>query len=731
MARNYAVIVGINDYDEISPLKYAKSDAEKMRDFFMQDLSVSNNDLYFFTDDSPRNGQGRKTQPTYGTLKSFLGDRFANPFLSTGDTLWFYFSGHGMPCEGRDYLLPSDGNPRSIPDLAIPIGDVTERLRRSGADNVVMLIDACRSDGAKNAGMGIGEEKQQGVITFFSCSPSQVSYEIDEIGQGAFTNVLLEALRIQGEGNCATVERFANYLKARVPQLTKRFKNYAQTPYVEIKPETKLHYILLPKFANLTDIALLREDALHAEIEGNFALAFQLWMRVNVASGGTDIKAINALIRIGNKQFAPNLKLKERISSEGNKSSSVPPVSPPSVPNEFKRESIGKSSSEPIVVESPTNKIDRSPQRGEDLRFDLRLSFREALFGREGEIKILHLERCDTCKGEGVENNILKSPPCKTCNGTSLVSIVKKLRITIPAGVDAGTRLRVATEGDAGAYCGETGDLYVYLFVESDDKFKRDGMNIRSTIEIKQSQALSGCQLNIDTIDGSILLTIPPKTKSGKVLRLRGRGVPKLGNPIERGDHLVTVNIQSVTSIPIPTEQVDKNSVELVSAKGINYSELKELLKAQEWRKADELTASLMCQAANRKSQGWLDEDSTKAFPYEDLRTIDQLWMYYSNNKFGFTIQKIMWLKCGGKIGKQDYETWCKFAMQVGWYKSPKFFWSNEIWKTYTEFMSETTNALNAPTASLPSISTQFLAWTKDSIVIGWVGLSILSRGDL
>ena len=357
MARNCAVIVGINDYDEISPLKYAKSDAERMRNFFMQDLGVSHDDLYFFTDDSPRNAQGRKTQPTYGTLKSFLGDRFADSFLSAGDTLWFYFSGHGMPCEGRDYLLPSDGNPRTMPALGIAISDVTERLRRSGADNVVMLIDACRSDGAKNGVMGIGEEKQQGVITFFSCSPSQVSYEIDEIGQGAFTNVLLEALRIQGEGNCATVERFANYLKARVPQLTKRYKNYVQSPYVKIEPETKLHYILLPKFANLSDIAFLRENALEAENEGDYDLAFQLWLRVNVAAGGTDIKAIKAFQRLANKQSTPSPQPREAVSSSGSKTPSSPQVSPPAVPKEFQREVIGRKT--PPV--SPVPEIKKNP----------------------------------------------------------------------------------------------------------------------------------------------------------------------------------------------------------------------------------------------------------------------------------------------------------------------------------------------------------------------------------
>ncbi len=332
MARNCAVIVGINDYDEISPLKYAKSDAERMRDFFMQDLGVNTSDLYFFTDDSPRNAQGRRTQPTYGTLWSFLGDRFADPFLSAGDTLWFYFSGHGMPWEGRDYLLPSDGNPRSIPDLAIPISSVTERLRRSGADNVVMLIDACRGDGVKSAGLGIGLEKQQGVITFFSCSPNQVSYEIDEKQQGAFTHVLLEALRIQGEGNCATVERFANYLKARVPQLTQRYKSYAQTPYVVIEPETKLHYILLPKFANLTDIALLRENALETENEGNYDLALQLWLRVNVAAGGTDFKAIKAFQRLANKETQPRPTTSP--SNRGDKAPTKSPIEQPKPPKE-------------------------------------------------------------------------------------------------------------------------------------------------------------------------------------------------------------------------------------------------------------------------------------------------------------------------------------------------------------------------------------------------------------
>jgi len=258
MAKNCAVVIGINKYNRVQHLQYAKSDAERVRDYFACGLGVQPENLYFFSDDSPPDRHGLDTQPTYGTVISFLGDRFEQPFLESGDTLWFYFSGHGMPYEGRDYLLPIDGNPRTVPNLAIPITYITERLRRSGADNIVLFIDACRSTGQKSGGLGIGEEKQQGVITFYSCSPSQVSYEIEEIQQGAFTHVLLNGLQIQGESNCATVERLYNYLRYQVPQLTQKHKNYIQTPYAAIEPATKLHYILLPKSANLTDIQNLK-----------------------------------------------------------------------------------------------------------------------------------------------------------------------------------------------------------------------------------------------------------------------------------------------------------------------------------------------------------------------------------------------------------------------------------------------------------------------------------------
>ncbi len=667
MARNCAVIVGINDYDEISPLKYAKSDAERMRDFFMRDLGVGHDDLYFFTDDSPRNAQGRKTQPTYGTLKSFLGDRFENSFLSAGDTLWFYFSGHGMPCEGRDYLLPSDGNPRSIPDLAIAIGYVTERLRRSGADNVVMLIDACRSDGAKNAGMGIGEEKQQGVITFFSCSPSQVSYEIDEIGQGAFTNVLLEALRIQGEGNCATVERFYQFLRTQVPRLTQLHKNYFQTPYAIIEPATKLHYILLPKFANLTDITALKNDALKAEISGNIELAEQIWKRVNAASSGTDSDVFDAFMRLANRQSKANPQATVTISDRGSKSPSAP-----------------------TVAEVKKNPVELVSAKGIDYRELEKLLKNKQWYEADQLTDKLMLDASELWKVGWIDLESIKKFSCEDLqtidrlwvhysNGLYGFSVQKDIY------VECGGKLNFSHSSNEtwAKFCDRTAWKSKGNFVNYPDQFFQD-----------KFMAMKG---HLPSVWGEDRLYFFSRIASCEMSdKAWGKppSVPTVSPPPVPKEFQKEVIGRKMPLVP----EVTKNPVELLSAKGIDYRELEKLLKAKEWRSADELTATLMLKIANCESQGRLDENSIKIFPCEDLRTIDQLWVHYSNSKFGFSIQKKLWLECDGELGGElDYWVWKNFTAKVGWYHPQK-----DDWRTCTEFMNDTENARNSLPASLP-----------------------------
>jgi uncharacterized caspase-like protein len=193
MTKNWAIVVGINQYNpnNFAPLKYAKHDAELMRDFFVHEAKFD--EVCYFADDSPAltlpNGTQVPTQPNYDNLISFLHDRFERPFLSTGDNCWFFFAGHGGRYVDRDYLMPSGANPREIDRTGIQVSYVRDRLCRCGADNVILILDACRNEGSRD-GQGIGNEPQQGIITISACSPTQKSWEIDELQQGVFTKAL-------------------------------------------------------------------------------------------------------------------------------------------------------------------------------------------------------------------------------------------------------------------------------------------------------------------------------------------------------------------------------------------------------------------------------------------------------------------------------------------------------------------------------------------------------------
>jgi molecular chaperone DnaJ len=228
------------------------------------------------------------------------------------------------------------------------------------------------------------------------------------------------------------------------------------------------------------------------------------------------------------------------------------------------------------------------PVRGDDLRLDLKLDFRDAVFGGEKEIRISHLEHCHTCDGSGAKPGT-KPRTCSTCSGSgqvrratrtpfgsfTQVSVCptcnstgqmiedkceicggsgqrqenKKLKITIPAGVDNGTRLRVSGEGDAGQRSGPSGDLCVFLFVNEDSEFRRDGINVLSELKISYLQAILGSKLEVPTVDGKEEITIPAGIQPGTVLTLEGKGVPRLGNPVARGNHLLTIEIAIPKSV--------------------------------------------------------------------------------------------------------------------------------------------------------------------------------------
>lgn len=299
MTQNCAIAVGINNYEFMQPLSYAQRDAETVAEFLRQEANFD--EVFLFTTDSPR-VNGKSTFPFRTNLLRMMREIFDQPRMSSGDNFWFFFSGHGMRHEGRDYLMPLDGDPEDPENSAIPTHVITDYLRECGADNVVMILDACRNQ-RKKSGEGIGREteavaRQTGVISIFSCSPHEYSYEIPALGQGAFTAALLDGLG--GHGRCATVERLNRYLMQRVPTLIREHcgDTVVQTPYIIAEPITKAHVILLPRYATDADIATLKVDAFQAEADRNWDLAEQLWIRVNAAASGTDTQAIGAFQRI-------------------------------------------------------------------------------------------------------------------------------------------------------------------------------------------------------------------------------------------------------------------------------------------------------------------------------------------------------------------------------------------------------------------------------------------------
>ncbi len=244
----------------------------------------------------------------------------------------------------------------------------------------------------------------------------------------------------------------------------------------------------------------------------------------------------------------------------------------------------------------------RGPQQGDDLRYDLNIDFKDAIFGQQREIKIPHLETCEVCRGSGAKQGtgpttcttcggsgqvrratrtpfgnftqVAECPtcngsgqiiadPCTSCGGNGVKQVRKKLRINIPAGVDSGTKLRVSGEGNVGLKGGPPGDLYVFIKVKNDPNLKRDGINIYSEISVSYLQAILGDTVNIITVDGKVNLKIPSGTQPNSTLSLENKGVPRLGNPVARGNHQVLVKVKLPTRI---TED-ERNLLESLASK--------------------------------------------------------------------------------------------------------------------------------------------------------------------
>jgi molecular chaperone DnaJ len=229
----------------------------------------------------------------------------------------------------------------------------------------------------------------------------------------------------------------------------------------------------------------------------------------------------------------------------------------------------------------------QGPRRGADLRYDLTISFEEAVFGVEKEIEINRPETCDRCHGSGAEPgtapvtcptcngsgevrrvqqsilgsfvNVTTCPqcngtgenisePCKHCNGRKQVQRTVTKTVKVPPGVDSDTQIRLTGEGAPGVFGGPPGNLFVVLKVLNHEFFQRRGDDIWLDLQINVAQAALGDEVTVPTVDGHEMLVIPAGSQSGKVFRLRGKGVPRLdrsgrGSPMGRGDQHVVVQV--------------------------------------------------------------------------------------------------------------------------------------------------------------------------------------------
>ncbi len=217
-------------------------------------------------------------------------------------------------------------------------------------------------------------------------------------------------------------------------------------------------------------------------------------------------------------------------------------------------------------------------QRGEDLRYDLEITFDDVMSGISADLQVPRLEACTKCQGTGAEPNgglvscatcngrgevlyqqsflsIRKTCPtcsgrgqvirqaCSQCRGEGFNRTQKRLKVNIPAGVDTGTRLRLANEGNPGPAGGQPGDLYVVLKVKDHPIFERRESDLHCTLPVNIAQAALGAEVDIETFDGSQKVRIPEGTQSGTMVKIRNLGVPEV-NGRGRGDLYVHIDVQ-------------------------------------------------------------------------------------------------------------------------------------------------------------------------------------------
>jgi uncharacterized caspase-like protein len=232
MANNWAIAIGINQYQFFQPLACAKADAEALQAFLVNDGGFREQQCMLMTDNSPPIGD-RPTSPTKENILSLLED-LAAACWRPQDRVWFFFSGYGINHNGKDYLMSIDANPELVEETGIEVATIMQSLQVAGV-KVLILLDINRAFGIQ-ADAYVGQEiielaQELQIPLILSCQPEQFSYESSELGHGFFTAALLEALR---SGNGKTLGELEAYLSSRTPSLCQHYWRPTQNPVTVI-----------------------------------------------------------------------------------------------------------------------------------------------------------------------------------------------------------------------------------------------------------------------------------------------------------------------------------------------------------------------------------------------------------------------------------------------------------------------------------------------------------------
>lgn len=243
MATYWSIAIGINQYQAFQPLMYAQRDAQLFREFLIKEAGFSPQNCFLLTDAAPKNSR-TETLPNRDSILACIA-RTCQQRLQPDDFLWCFFSGYSLRFQGKDYLMPIEGNPDQVATTGIPIELLFSLFETAPTQNIVLVLDVNRSQAILTEGIGDQTAllaREHGIATLLSCPPDQLSHETLALRQGLFTAALIEGLR-QG---CVTLSQLVEYLDDRLPQLSDQYWRPRQEPFVIIPLEQR-HQLIVPE----------------------------------------------------------------------------------------------------------------------------------------------------------------------------------------------------------------------------------------------------------------------------------------------------------------------------------------------------------------------------------------------------------------------------------------------------------------------------------------------------